>query len=170
MSEYDDLLLEAYRGEIFGEAFFGALAEHCDDETRRAKLRVLQQVEVHTASQLRPLVDAAGLVAGDDGPMVADGLRLADGASGQPWPVFLEGLRSALPAFLAKFQRLREIASDEDDPVLADLVGHEQAIDQFAVYELAGKGDAALEVLQAHLDRSSGRDQVAGTSSNRGNA
>ena len=34
MSEYDDLLLDAYKGEVFGDAFFGALAEDQPDPDR----------------------------------------------------------------------------------------------------------------------------------------
>jgi len=153
MGEYDDLLVEAYRGELLGEAFFAGLAEHCDDASRRDKLLVLARVESHTASQLRPLVDAAGIDVGDPGVPARDGRELASASAAQAWPVLLEGLRSALPAFLDKFLRLQAIARDPKDRVLADLVAHEQAIDRFAAEELDGHGDRSLAVLHAHLAR-----------------
>jgi hypothetical protein len=52
--------------------------------------------------------------------------------------------------FLAKFERLRAIGVP-DDPVLADLVAHERAVDRFAELELEGRHIEALDVLEAHL-------------------
>jgi hypothetical protein len=153
MGEYGDLLVEAYRGELLGAAFFSRLAERCDDGSRREKLLVLARVESHTASQLRPLVDAAGIEIDDAEAAARDGRELAGASAAQTWPVLLEGLRSALPAFLDKFLRLQAVAQDPDDPVLADLVAHEQAIDRFAAEELEGHGDESLTVLHAHLAR-----------------
>ncbi len=40
-TEYQVLLREAYRGEFFGEGFFGALAEKQPDPDRREKLETL---------------------------------------------------------------------------------------------------------------------------------
>ena len=50
MSEYDDLLLFAYHGEVFGDAFFGAMAAAQPDADRREKLQTLQTVEARTAT------------------------------------------------------------------------------------------------------------------------
>jgi hypothetical protein len=149
MSEYDDLLLDAYRGEVLGSALFGAMAEAAPDNERRVQLRALQRVEERTAARLRELVDAAGLDADTDGA-TADGLRMAEGSPDQDWPAFLAALRGALPPFLASFERLREIGA-RDDPVLEDLVAHERAIDRFAELELEGRHADALDVLEAHL-------------------
>ena len=66
------------------------------------------------------------------------------------WATFLTTLRSALPPFLANFERLREIGVP-DDPVLEDLVAHERAIDRFADLELQGRHVDALAALDAHL-------------------
>jgi len=60
VSEYDDLLCEAYRGEVFGESFFRSLAHAELGNMQHEKLRLLQDVEAQTASRLRPLIDAAG--------------------------------------------------------------------------------------------------------------
>jgi hypothetical protein len=149
MSEYDDLLLDAYRGEVLGAALFGALADAATDDRQRDQLRALQRVEARTATRLRELVDAAGLDAGTDGP-VGDGVQMADAMRGTDWSAFLTTLRGALPPFLANFERLRAIGAS-DDPVLADLVAHERAIDRFAELELDGRHADALDVLEAHL-------------------
>src|SRR5262245_2966797 len=149
MSEYDDLLLDAYRGEVLGAALFGTMADATIDEAQREQLRALQRVEARTAERLRTLVDAAGLDAGADAAS-ADGARMGENAHEQDWSSFLISLRTALPPFLANFERLREIG-DAGDPVLADLVAHERAIDRFAELELEGRSADALEVLDAHL-------------------
>jgi len=149
MSEYDDLLLDAYRGEVLGAALFGAMADAATDDRQREQLRALQQVEARTATRLRDLVDAAGLDSVADGP-TSDGLRMAEATGGGDWSAFLTTLRGALPPFLANFDRLRELGSP-DDPVLEDLVAHERAIDRFAELELEGRHVEALDVLDAHL-------------------
>jgi hypothetical protein len=149
VSEYDDLLFDAYRGEVLGAALFGAMADAMRDDRRREQLRTMQWVEARTAARLRELVDAAGLEPGDDAA-TADGVRMAEGTRGQDWTEFLTGLRDALPPFLANFERLRQVGTP-DDPVLADLVAHERAIDRFAELEIEGRHAEALDVLEAHL-------------------
>jgi hypothetical protein len=153
MSEYQDLLLDAYRGELLGDALFGAMADTEADDAKREKLRALQQVEARTASRLRALVEACGIDAGDEQAPHTDGLRLAEGLGDQPWLAFLEGLRSALPTYLANFERLQSIG-EPDDPILTELVAHERAIDRFAELEGEGRSADALAVLRAHLDAS----------------
>jgi hypothetical protein len=152
MGEYEELLVEAYRGELLGDALFGAMADAEADDAQREKLRSLQQVEARTASRLRVLVDAGGIDAGDEQAPRADGLRMAEGLGDQPWLTFLASLRSALPTYLANFERLQTI--DPDEPILAELVAHEQAIDRFAALEGEGRSAEALAVLGAHLDTS----------------
>ena len=57
------------------------------------------------------------------------------------------------PAYLEKFERLQTIGAP-DDPILAELVAHERAIDRFAELEREGRSADALAVLRAHLDAS----------------
>ena len=150
MSEYVDLLRDAYRGEVFGQSFFGAMADSPHHEAYRPQLRALQEVEAQTAARLRPLVELAGGDRGAHAAAIAEGVELAGGLAATPWPEFLRGLRDSLPAFLERFERLQLLAPE--DPVLADLVAHEQAIDRFAALELDGHADDAIAVLRGHLD------------------
>jgi hypothetical protein len=149
--EYRTLLLDAYKGELLGEALFGAFAARESGE-RAEKLRALQRIEGNTASQLRPLLLAAGVdvTADDEASARAPGTEI--GEAGLEWDAFVKGLHDALPGYLAAFVRLRSIASDASDPALVALVTHEQAINAFAELELAGKPDCSLAVLQWHLD------------------
>jgi hypothetical protein len=152
VSEYDDLLLDAYNGEIFGDAFFAALAAKQPDENRREKLKTLQTVEARTATSLRRLITKAGLH--PDARVQRDqGEQLAAQVDPESWHEFLRGLLDALPGFLRKFERLHEIAPAPKDPALVALVNHERAIERFAELELAGKEKRSLKPLQDHLRR-----------------
>ncbi len=149
--EYCALLVEAYKGELLGEALFDAFAARESGE-RLEKLRALQRIEGTTASQLQPLLTAAGVDVSAEDEATARGQGSEMGAADLGWDVFLKGLHDALPSFLATFVRLRSIAPDPSDPALIALVNHEQAINAFAELELAGRADCSLAVLQWHLD------------------
>ncbi len=150
MSDYNELLLDAYSGELFGDALFGALAERFDGE-RRAKLRSLQTIEARTAAALRQLVDDAGVDAGNDDATRAQGRAMVEGGELE-WEGFLRALHDALPQFLANFVRLRELAADPHDPALHALVEHEQTISAFAQLELSGASDVSHFVLTRYLE------------------
>src|SRR3954463_9410729 len=149
--EYCTLLIDAYKGELLGDALFGAFAARESGE-HAEKLHTLQRIEANTASQLRPLLTAAGvtLTAEDEATPRAQGTEIAE--AGLEWDTFVKGLHDALPPFLASFVRLRSIAPDASDPALVALVNHEQAINAFAELELAGNPDRSLAVLHWHLD------------------
>jgi hypothetical protein len=151
MSEYEQLLLEAYKGELFGDAFFGALADAQPDRDRREKLHTLQTVEARTATSLRRLLSDAGLSA-DPAASRREGTELAASVDPENWDELMRGLHDALPSFLEKFERLREIAGTPTDPALVALVNHERAIEKFAELELAGD-KKSLQPLENHLRR-----------------
>ena len=139
MSEYETLLREAYLGEIFGAALFDALAEAQPDADRREMLRTLETVEARTATSLKRLVEKAGMkLAGDEPKAREDGRKLAAAINPTDWDGFVRDLHDALPPFLEKFERLRDVGGTPVDPALNALVNHERAIQQFAELELAG--------------------------------
>jgi hypothetical protein len=150
--DYRSLLLDAYNGELLGEALFGAFAARESDGDRAEKLRALQRIEGNTASQLRPLVDAAriGVSVQDEETVRAQGREI--GGADLEWDAFVKGLHDALPSYLANFVRLRALAIDASDPALVALVVHEQAINAFAELELAGRSDCSLAVLHWYLE------------------
>ncbi len=151
MSEYDELLLDAYKGELFGDAFFAELAERQPDPERREKLRTLQTVEARTATSLRRLVDDAALSV-DSKKSHKEGHDLAASFDPEQWEELVRALHKALPAFLEKFERLREIARTPTDPALIALVNHERAIEKFAELEMAGD-KKSMKPLEDHLRR-----------------
>jgi len=152
MSEYQELLLAAFEGERFGEAFFAAMAAGETDQGRLAKLRTLEEIEAHTAAALEPLVKQAGLPIGDGVDSVKAGHELGAASAAGGWDTFTKGLNDALPDFLASFVRCRELAPDPQDPALVALIAHEQAISTFAQLECTGRGHLSHAPLQWYLE------------------
>jgi hypothetical protein len=56
MSDFEQLLLDAYKGEVFGDAIFSEMAAHDDWRDHRDTLQTLANIEARTAAALRPLV------------------------------------------------------------------------------------------------------------------
>ena len=154
--EYVDLLTDAYRGEILGEALFDAFAAQETDPDRVEKLRVLQRIEGDTAARMRPLAREAGIEVDGAEDETARSQGREMGGAGIAWDGFVKSLHDALPPFLAGFVRLRTIAADPRDPALVALVTHEQAINAFAELELAGHPDRSRTVLDWYLEGAAG--------------
>ena len=151
MSDYETLLRDAYIGEIFGDALFGALADAQPDADRREKLRTLQTVEARTATSLRRLVENAGMKLASAEPKARDdGRKLAATLDASDWTAFVHLLHDSLPPFVEKFERLRELGGVPVDPALNALVNHERAIQRFAELELAGD-KRSIKPLTDHL-------------------
>src|SRR5579871_6442695 len=155
MSEYQDLLLGAYEGELFGEAFFATMAAAESNPDRKAKLLVLQEIEARTARTLEPLARESGVPVGEGTESRRIGEELGAGSAAAGWETVAEGLNDALPDFLASFVRCRELAPDSMHPALVALVAHEQAIATFASLECAGRGDISLSPLRWYLETAS---------------
>jgi len=160
--EYRTLLLDAYKGEVLGEALFAAFAGRVADARQREKLRALERIEGTTAAQLRSLVIAAGIDLGaeEEAAVRAQGREM--GGAGIEWGGFVKALHDALPPYLAAFVRLRQLAADPRDPALVALVTHEQAINAFAELELSGRPDCSLSVLEWYLDSVSAKAPPSG--------
>jgi hypothetical protein len=97
-ADVDQLLRQAYEGEVLGEAFFGRLGELTDDADHKAKLAVLRRLEACTKVLIRPAIERRGIGVDD----LVDQLLAHEAA-------------------LAEFSR-REVAGELDhsvDPILA---------------------------------------------------
>ena len=120
VSDYETLLRDAYIGEIFGDALFGALADAQPDADRREKLRTLQTVEARTATSLRRLVEKARMKITSSEPQAReDGRKLAATLDASDWNAFVRLLHDSLPPFVEKFERLRDLGGEPVDPGVA---------------------------------------------------
>src|SRR4051812_26437025 len=126
MSQREELLIDAYRGEVFGAAFFAGMAAAESDADRLSKLRALERIEGRTAGVLRQHAAATGVdLDGHDDEPRRQGEELAAAAAAGGWDPFVRGLHDALPSFLASFVHLRELSADPHDAALRTLVAHE---------------------------------------------
>ena len=151
--EYRSLLIDAYKGELFGEALFGAFAACEADGEPAEKLRALERIEGDTATRLKRLVDAAAIDISDTDVAATREQGRAIGSQRQRMGRVREG-SARCPAPIPR--QFRAVAFDSrptlGDPALVALVAHEQAINAFAELELAGESSCSLAVLQWHLE------------------
>ena len=150
--DYLDRVVEAYRGEAFGEAIFDELAQASDDGDTTYKWKVLAQLERETKERLKPLVAALG---GDVrvGPeSYAGGAKLAARWRQQTFDELMVDFTLTIPKYVGFFEKLEADGRPEDRDVLAAVTAHERAIQTFAEREVAGRGETSLEPVLALLD------------------
>lgn len=153
MSDYGELVLGAYLGEVAGEAAFAGMAMLADDPVHRSKLEVLRLLEAQTEALLRPLAEDHGLTPA----AVVEARRRGWGhATMAPdaearWAQVVNGLIAVCPGEIEKFRRLRTLAPEADESVAAEVVAHEEALLAFARREAEGRDDASLDAVMALL-------------------
>lgn len=137
MATHDELLIEAYQGEVLGEALFTALAERCDDDDgRRAKVEVLVRLEASTKDALRPALERRDLDTAPDPEVLQTATTFADAASAMPWEQLLASFEPTTTKYVATYRALGDAG---EDPALVELLlAHERALAEFARRELAG--------------------------------
>jgi hypothetical protein len=146
--EYRKQIAEAYEGEIYGAAFFAALADRfAADEERHRQLDVMREIEVVTAERMLPIVARLSLPPVDREAVEAT----ARGAAAKvvDWRPFIEVFHRLAPGFVAKFEATLALAPPQDREIAEFLVDHEVAFVDFTEKEMAGKPNptAALERL-----------------------
>ncbi|MGI1663890.1 hypothetical protein ACRDNQ_16750 [Palleronia sp. KMU-117] len=149
--DYFDRLTLAYEEEIETEAYFATLAELFDDPHRQDRLRLLAEIERHTARIIAPLLRRHGLVPRDDDSLVARGQAQAR-REAPDWDRLLAGMCRTYPGYVAYFERVAADGPEADRPRLACLPEHERAALEFLHRETAGHADSA-EPLRRYLDR-----------------
>jgi len=142
------LWVQAYQGEVLGEALFAAIAALLDDEERAHKLRVLAALERRTKEAVALALDRAGLSTDPDPEMLAAAEALAPASAGLGWDQLMASFGPITAQFLALYARIGEL--DPSERAAADLlVAHEEALAGFARAELAGDGAHALDAVEA---------------------
>lgn len=145
----DELWVEAYQGEVLGEALFATLAEHQADGERRQQLVVLAQLERATKELAEPVLARRGISSGDSAASVAAGQEMADAVKDMEWETFLGSFEPVTSRYLALYRDLAERATDPADRDVAEAyVAHEQALMAFA---RRARGEEAGEPLREIL-------------------
>ncbi|MBW2423666.1 MAG: hypothetical protein JRG86_05425 [Deltaproteobacteria bacterium] len=152
--EYAQGVIEAYQGEIAGQALYGAAAAATREPTRRPKLRALAQLELETAERLRPIVERLGGLGDGEEALREAGSKLAESLFPDgDWPASMGRYAAMIEPYVRKFQALEAAAPVEDTEIMAYLVAHEQAQVSFATREAEGDVERAIEPVLALLSR-----------------
>jgi hypothetical protein len=144
LSEEAALWRKVYEGEVLGEAFFSRMAELASDSDQRRKLEALAAMERSTAVLVRPCLERRGLQASVD-PAAVDGIRTIEALD---WDAMLRGLPAITKDYMTSYERLAELVGGDDARVVALLIAHERALEEFARREIAGERDRSLAPIQ----------------------
>lgn len=148
---YRDGILQAWQGEVWGQAFFKRLAVATDDADQRMKWSVLAELEEATGNRLAPLVGGSGK------PPSADAYRPLESAvaayAALPWGVAMERMTTILDPAIERFRELLAQAPAEERDTVQILFDHEVALKRFAERELAGETDTSLDPIRAVIER-----------------
>lgn len=143
------LWVEAYQGEVLGEALFGSLAAREEDAGHRHQLEVLALLERATKELAEPVFEQRSLDRGDTDATLKAAADLADALAGVTWEAFLASFEPIITEFLAKYRQLVELACDDTERAIAEAyVAHEEALAVFARRGLGLEpGDPLQEIL-----------------------
>jgi len=151
MRPYLAELLEWYRGEVGGEAFFAALAHGTGDPRLAAKWQKLAQLERYVADRLRTELEARGVPI----PAMADleqrGRNSAREYRYLNWREALSRLRPELVRYVQDFRAAESTMPEELLPLAQLVTAHEQALLEFTIRELEQDGTRSLESVHCLL-------------------
>ncbi len=104
------------------------------------------------ALALAPLLHRSSVDGGDDERSRRTGGDNAALIAEQSWEEFLTQFGPATDAALERYHRLRAIAPDPD-PVLDELIAHEEALQAFSAAEIRGESETSLDPVRAVIAR-----------------
>ena len=141
-SEYLTTLLLYYEEEVMGEAYFYGLCEHFPEADQQRKLRLLAEVERHSADAVHPLIDKYHLQPRQAAELSAIGATHVDAHKDWTWNGLITYMTQRYPLYLDDFTALENLAPGEDQLPLKFLTHHEVMAIEFAQRELADDADS----------------------------
>ena len=149
--EYLKTLLRYYEEEVAGEAYFYQLQMQFPDPDHQQKLRLLAEVEHHSAKAVEPLVKKYGLTPQNTEDLHEQGRLHVSAHENWSWMDLINYMIKRYPLYLDDFAYLEGLAPTEDRPPLKFLTQHEVAAIEFANNEATGATDSARP-LKAYLN------------------
>jgi dimethylamine/trimethylamine dehydrogenase len=150
---YRELLLVAYEQEVAGVGYFSGLAERFRDLGRQAELELLAAIEEQTARAIEPLLEKYRLVSRSRAELERLGREDAATEAASSWDALMTVFAAEFPVFVEGFERLVELAPEDEKAVARQLLDHERTLVDFAQRELQGESDDAVGVVRRHLRR-----------------
>jgi hypothetical protein len=144
----EEILVQAYQGEVLGEALFGGIAERLGNADQAAKMRVLSELERRTKEAAAPALVRAGVDTAPDPEMLSTAVALVPDAVAMGWEELMISFEPITSQYIPLYQRIRELEPAEGE-ISELLVAHERALSAFARAELAGRPSISLEPIQA---------------------
>ncbi len=140
----------ACEGEIYGAAWFEAMANMAWAGEHRDKLLTLAMLERRMQQVLEPLASRLNVVV-DWRSQEEKGRELAAQSADMSWCEFLDWLHPRLAEFVAVYDRLAD-EGPRDGGVLDMLALHERALLDFCTLEREGRTDESLDSVRQFLD------------------
>ena len=131
--EFKESLLNVYRGEQFGEAFYETLLAETDDENEKVILASLLQLETEGKAKVRPFIIKYGLPAYDNPQSITGGVETARRLANESWRTKFEAMAVIIrEQGLPQYEGLIKKVDPDEEPEaaeLAEFVGaHERVI------------------------------------------
>jgi hypothetical protein len=125
----EELWVETYQGEVYGEAIFGLMADRETDPVRRRQLEVMALLERRTRELAEDVMDRRGLDRGDVG---AAAQETAEAVAAKSWEELLDWIERVTAHYLVSYRELVESAADQAERAVAEAyVAHEEALAAF---------------------------------------
>jgi hypothetical protein len=150
-TEYIARIKAAFEGELYGEAWFAAMARDAVAPDRQRKLAVMAQLEYQTRMRMTPLIARLGIRGIDEAAQREKGIKLARQHAGQPWPAFIAWFIVEIGRFVTLYDEMERNSTEEDAAILTALARHERALLEFARLEAQGMPDRSLDPVLALL-------------------
>ena len=145
MQNYLTELLDWYRGEIAGEAFFSALAQRAEEPGQAAKWQTLARLEHLVADRLRPELKARGVEIPAAAADVRRGQESALEYLDLPWQQTLGRLRPYLDDYVREFQEAESRMPQDLQPLAQFVTAHERLLLEFVIREIDDGGRHSLD-------------------------
>ena len=155
---YLERIEAAFRGEVYGEALYLAIAAAQADAGHAWKWLVLAQQEVETREALRALLAAHGVEARERERDRERGVVEARRYAAMPWNELMRRFSDELDVDIARYAELEKACPPEDAATLRRLTLHEVLTKEFCELELAGRSDASILAILDALEQPPVRD------------
>ena len=142
---YEQGLVEAYQGEVYGLALYRGIAAAQRNADHAGKWRAIAKLEIVMKEALAPVLKRRGIPTADDPAYEAQGRMEISEYAVMSWPALMERFGAELDEDIVRYGDLLNVAPVEDRAALELLVEHEVAVQNFCALETQGLDDRALE-------------------------
>jgi len=159
---YRQEIQAAYIGEIWGAAFFDAMARQSTLASIQDRILLLARLEKITRARLRPLLERLALDTSVDPRHVAGGERRAEEWAGCDRLEFARRLHALVADYVPQYDALLAAGPAVDRETLEFLSAHERALLIFSERELRGETETSLDAVRDLLGEATNDREQSG--------